>query len=70
MDYCCADIVALEREGDGGEQSQNLGSRVALLPGKFVQIRKVFVFVNYWLGNFGKCSDNMQSVCMNWKVSG
>ena len=44
MDYCCADIVALEREGDrgGGQSQKNLGSRVALLPGKFLQIRKVF----------------------------
>ena len=59
MNYCYADIVALEREGDGGEQSQNLGSRVALLPGKFVQIRKVFdKFKIGWV-----ILENVQIIC-------
>ena len=66
------------------EQSRkNPVSASAMLTGKFLQIRKVFVKVHYWLKNFWiRCNtkypdiqisrypDIQISVLMNWKVSG
>ena len=34
------------RNGSGEQRKKNLGSRVALLPGKFLRVRKVFARIN------------------------
>ena len=47
-------------------ESENLGSRVALSPGKFLQIGKVFVTSVVLAEEF---SDNFENAQMQYKVS-
>ena len=57
------------------QSRKNPVSASAMLTGKCLQIRKFLRQVHYWLKNFRilcntKYPDNMESVRMNWKVSG
>ena len=54
---CCQDTSTQMRK--------NLGSRVALLPGKFLQIRKAFVTSSLLAEDF---TDNLENVRMLYKV--
>ena len=56
----------------GAQSRKNPVSTSAMLTGKFLQIRKVFAtsLKNFRILCNTKYPDNMQSVRMNWEVSG
>ena len=76
-------IIVFYDDVDGLDQQQSHKNNVsasAMLTGKFLQIRKVFATSSLLAEEFPnilkmyeyytKYPDNMQSVRMNWKVSG